>query len=114
MRSGCLGATALTIALLIGCGGDDDDTTTTPTLDPAQFEPQLIDGLAQDAGVDPSTVELDCPSGEPAEEGHQFNCTLTAPDGSTAMVRVTVTRAVVSGDELDYRVEGVVPKGQFK
>jgi Domain of unknown function (DUF4333) len=109
-----LGATVLAIALVTGCGGDDDDTTTTPTLDPADYEQQLIDDLAQFAGVDPSTVGLDCPSGVPAEEGHKFNCTLTAPDGSTADVRVTVTRAVVEGDQLDYEVEGVVPRGQFK
>ena len=81
---------------------------------PAEIEPDLIDDLAQFAGVDPTTVGLDCPSEVPAEEGYEFECALTAPDGSTGIVEVTVTRAVVSGDQLDYEVDGVVPKGQFK
>jgi hypothetical protein len=115
MRRACLGIGVLAVALASGCGGDDDgETTTTPAVDPAAIEPQLLENLAADVGVDPSGDELDCPEGEPAEEGHQFNCTLTASDGSTATVRVTVTSAVVSGDTLDYDVEAVVPKGQFK
>jgi Domain of unknown function (DUF4333) len=113
MRRAYLGETVLAIALVTGCGGDDD-TTTTPAIDTADIEPQLLERLAQDAGVDPTGDEMDCPSGEPAEEGHEFKCTLTAADGSTATVRVTITQAVVSGDELHYEYDAVVPKGQFK
>jgi hypothetical protein len=113
-REICIASTLVATALAIGCGSSDTGTTTTPTVDPAKIEPTLVTQLSQQAGVDPSTVSLDCPSGEPAEQGHEFNCTLTAPDGSTATVRVTVTSAVVHGDQLDYHVEGVVPKGQFK
>jgi hypothetical protein len=112
----CVVAAACAIAAAPGCGSDDsgDGTSTTPTIDPAKIEPKLRDDLSQYAGVDPSTVGLKCPSGEPAEEGRQFKCTLTAADGSSATVRVTVTRVVVSGDQLNYHVEGVVPRSQFK
>jgi hypothetical protein len=109
-------AAACVIALVPGCGsgGGSETTSTTPTIDPAKIEPTLVVKLSQSVGVDPSNVSLDCPSGEPAEEGHEFNCTLTAPDGSTAIVDVTVDSVVVSGDQLDYHVSGVVPKSQFK
>ncbi|HYU60174.1 MAG TPA: DUF4333 domain-containing protein [Solirubrobacterales bacterium] len=107
-------ATVCLIAVTTGCGSGGDSTTTTPTIDPAKIEPTLRDRLSQSAGVDPSGVSVDCPSGEPAEEGRQFNCTLTASDGTTATVRVTVTSAVVSGGQVDYHVHGVVPKSQFK
>jgi hypothetical protein len=113
MRLTCLGAAALTLALVSGCGGDDDETTT-PTIDAADLEPQLLDRLAQDTGADPTGVELDCPSEQPAEEGHEFDCTLSAADGSTATVKVTITSAVVEGDELTYEYDAVVPKGQFE
>ena len=107
--------TAAAIGFAAGCGSSGSDSTTaTPTIDPAKIEPELLDDLSQFAGVDPNTVGLDCPSGEPAEEGHEFNCTLTAPDGSTAVVNVTVTNVEVSGDQVDYHVHGVVPKSQFK
>ena len=105
-------AMAWAVALAAGCGNGDDGETAT--VDPAQIEPELRDELSESVGVDPTTVGLDCPSGEPAEEGHRFECTLTAPDGTTAVVRVTVTSAIVSGDQVDYEVQGVVPKGQFK
>lgn len=107
-------AAVCVIAMATGCGSGGDSTSTTPTtptIDPAKIEPTISDHLSQTAGPGAS---VDCPSGEPAEEGRQFNCTLTASDGSTATVRVTVTRAVVSGDQLDYDIDWVVPKSQFK
>lgn len=100
-----------------GCGGGVTITSPSPsepTLDPAILEPQLREKLSKDAGVDPAEVAVSCPSGEPLEEGHMFECTLTAPDGSTASVRVTVTSAVVSSGQLRYHVDAVVPRSQFK
>jgi hypothetical protein len=102
-------ATVAALALSAGCGGDDE-----PTVDPAQIEPTLVERLSADAGVDPADVSLDCPSGEPAEENHEFECTLTAPNGDEVRVAVTVTDVETSGDEVDYRVEAFVPPSQFK
>jgi hypothetical protein len=62
IRGACLAVAVAALALAAGCGGDDDDeTTTTPSIDPAAIEPQLLENLAADAGVDPSGDELDCP-----------------------------------------------------
>jgi hypothetical protein len=107
-------ATICGATLVFGCGSDDSDDAASATIDPAKIEPQLRDDLSRDAGVDPANVSLDCPSGEPATEGHRFKCTLTAPDGTTATVRVTVASAVVSDNEVDYHVEARVPGSQFK
>jgi Domain of unknown function (DUF4333) len=96
-------------AVAAGCGSDED-----PTVDPAQIEPQLVNRLSADAGVNPDDVSLACPSGEPAEEGHEFECTLTAPNGDEVRVEVTVTDVETSGDEVNYHVESFVPPGQFK
>ena len=108
-------AVASAIGVAAGCGSSgSDSSTTTPTIDPAKIEPQLVQELAQSAGVSAAGVNLDCPEGEPAEQGHKFDCTLTAADGSQVIVNVTVTSAEVSGDQLNYHVHGVVPKSQFK
>jgi hypothetical protein len=110
---------AISLAIVAGTGcGDDSGTTAAsdepPTIDPDTIEPQLIADLADFAGVDPSTVDLECPTGVPIEEGHEFECTLTAPDGSTAVAKVTVTSVTRTGDQIDYEVDGRVPKSQFK
>jgi hypothetical protein len=102
-------AFGLAVAVAVGCGGDDE-----PTVDPAQIEPTLVERLSADAGVDPDDVSMDCPSGEPAEEDHQFDCTLTAPNGDDVRVEVTVTDVETSEDEVNYRVQGFVPPSQFK
>ena len=44
----------------------------------------------------PAEVSVDCPDGEEAEEGNEFDCTLTAPNGDEAIVNVTITDG---GDE---------------
>jgi hypothetical protein len=109
-RMGAIAAVvAAALGVAAGCGGDED-----PTVDPEQIEPQLVENLSADSGVDPAGVSLDCPSGEPAEEGHEFECTLTAPNGDEVRVRVTVTDVEISGDTADYHVDAVVPPAQFK
>lgn len=92
-----------------GCGG-----SSTPTVDSAKIEPELVNNLARNAGVSPTGVKMSCPSGEPATKGTRFRCKLTAADGSTANVRVTVTSVTTANGRIHYQVHGVVPKGQFK
>jgi Domain of unknown function (DUF4333) len=94
-----IGALALVAAgaLAAGCGG---------TVDTAQMEQDLVDQLAADAGVDPADVSVACPDDEKAEEGNEFECTLTAPNGDEVAVEVTITDG---GDGF----EAVVPRQQF-
>ncbi len=93
--------TAVVGGLVIGgCG-------TTTTIDHADLESELREQLSADAGVDPEGVSVSCPEGIEAEEGHEFTCTLTAPDGSEAIVEVTLT-----DDEGSF--EAVVPPQQFE
>jgi len=63
--------------------------------------------LSLDAGVDPAEVSVECPEGQEAEEGNEFQCTLTAPNGGEVAVDVTITEG---GDSF----EAVVPPQQFE
>jgi hypothetical protein len=85
--------------LVAGCGGDEIDT--------GQMEQDLVGQLSLDAGVDPAEVSVECPEGEEAEEGNEFQCTLTAPNGDEVAVDVTITEG---GDSF----EAVVPPQQFE
>ena len=85
--------------LVAGCGGDEIDT--------GQMEEDLVGQLSLDAGVDPAEVSVECPEGEEAEEGNEFQCTLTAPNGDEVAVDVTITEG---GDSF----EAVVPPQQFE
>ena len=58
-------------------------------------------------GVDPAEVSVECPEGQEAEEGNEFQCTLTAPNGDEVAVDVTITEG---GDSF----EAVVPPQQFE
>ncbi|GIK77857.1 MAG: DUF4333 domain-containing protein [Acidobacteria bacterium] len=81
-----------------GCGN---------TIDAADLEGQLADQLAPQANVDPADVSVDCPDDQEAEEGSEFQCTLTAPNGDEVQVDVTLT-----DDEGGY--DAVVPPEQFE
>jgi Domain of unknown function (DUF4333) len=85
--------------LAAGCGGD--------TVDTGQMEEDLVAQLSSDAGVDPAEVSVECPEDEEAEEGNEFQCTLTAPNGDEVAVDVTITEG---GDSF----EAVVPPQQFE
>ena len=85
--------------LAAGCGGDEIDT--------GQMEQDLVGQLSLDAGVDPAEVSVECPEGQEAEEGNEFQCTLTAPNGDEVAVDVTITEG---GDSF----EAVVPPQQFE
>ena len=83
---------------LAGCGND---------IDTGDLEEDLRVQLSEDAGVPSEDVSVSCPDGEKAEEGNEFECTLTAPNGDEVTVEVTIT-----DDEGTY--EAVVPEQQFE
>jgi Domain of unknown function (DUF4333) len=85
--------------LVAGCGNE--------TVDTGQMEEDLTAQLSADAGVDPAEVSVSCPEDEEAEEGNEFQCTLTAPNGDEVAVDVTITEG---GDSF----EAVVPPQQFQ
>jgi hypothetical protein len=80
--------------IVAGCGDE--------TVDTGQMEQDLVDQLSADAGV-----EVSCPEDEAADEGNEFQCTLTAPNGDEVAVDVTITDG---GDSF----EAVVPPQQFE
>ena len=70
-----LGATA--------CGGT--------SIDHEDLQEKLREQLSQQAGADPQQVSVSCPEGEDVEQGNRFDCELTAPNGDTVRVVVTLT-----------------------
>jgi Domain of unknown function (DUF4333) len=92
-------AAVLALAFLAaGCGN---------TVDSGQMEEDLVTQLSEQAGVDAADVSVDCPDDEEAEEGNQFDCTLTAPNGDEVTVNVTITN---DGESF----EAEVPEQQFR
>jgi hypothetical protein len=87
------------LALFAGCG--------TETVDAADLESKLTTQLSEDAGVNPDDVSVSCPEDEEAEDGNEFDCTLTAPNGDEVTVNVTMT-----GDDGGF--DAVVPPQQFE
>ncbi len=90
-------AALLVAAPLAGCG----------SIDSADLEEQLRTQLSADAGVNPDEVTVDCPDDIPAEQGAEFQCELTAPNGDPVTVDVTLT-----DDEGSF--DAVVPQEQFQ
>ncbi len=97
-RTAFAGFAAVVALSLVGCGN---------TLDSDDLESQLVDQLSADAGVDPEDVSVDCPDDIEAEEGREFECTLTAPNDDEVTVEVTLTND-------DGGFEAVVPPEQFE
>ncbi|MQA76075.1 MAG: DUF4333 domain-containing protein [Solirubrobacterales bacterium] len=99
-RRAALGALALPAAGLLaaGCGGS--------TVDNEQMEQDIAGQMSAQAGVDAAQVAVACPSDEKAEDGNEFDCRLTAPNGDEVTVNVTLTDG---GDSF----EAVVPPQQF-
>jgi hypothetical protein len=93
-----VGALAASIAFA-ACG--------TETLDNADLESQLTEQLSADAGVDPAQVSVSCPEDVEIEQGGEFECTLTAPNGDEVRVEVTMT-------DDEGNVDAVVPPQQFE
>ena len=97
-RLAVVGALAASL-VLAACG--------TETLDNADLESQLTEQLSADAGVDPAQVSVSCPEDVEIEQGGEFECTLTAPDGDEVRVEVTMT-------DDEGNVDAVVPPQQFE
>lgn len=76
-------------------------------IDAGAMEEDLRTELSEDAGIDPEEVGVDCPDDEAAEEGNEFECVLTAPNGDEVTVEVTLT----DGGE---SFEAVVPEQQVE
>ena len=87
------------VAILTGCGEE--------TINTEDLETKLRTQLAPQGGAKPDEISVDCPDDQKVEKGHKFSCTLTAPDGSTARIDVTLTN-----DKGAF--EAIVPKDQFK
>lgn len=89
-------------AALAGCsvsvGGSDLDT--------GELETEIEDGL-EAQGVPDSAV--DCPDDVEAEEGDEFTCTATAPDGSGATILVTQTN---DDGDVTWRIVNTTPAAQ--
>ena len=92
-------AASLSLLALAACGSE--------TIGDADLESQLAEQLSADAGVDPEEVSVSCPEDVEVEEGTEFECELTAPNGDEVTVEVTLT-----DDEGGF--EAVVPEQQFR
>lgn len=98
-RSVLLAAAGAMALVAGGCG--------TKTIDTGDLEDKLAKELAPQGGVKPDQIKVDCPDDQKAEKGKSFDCTLTAPDKSTAKIVVTLTND--SG-----HFTATVPEDQFK
>lgn len=84
-RRGPLGAAALLIvALAAGCSFSVGGSS----LDIGELEDNIAAGIKDARGFD---AVVECPNDVDAEEGDEFTCKATAPDGTTATVLVTQT-----------------------
>ena len=68
----------LPAVLLAGC---------TQVLDTGKIEEEIESGIEEQ--TDTSVESVDCPGERELQEGDTFECTATAPDGSSATVEVT-------------------------
>ena len=99
MRHIALAPALAAVAVLAGCGEE--------TINTEDLETKLRTQLAPQGGAKPDEIKVGCPDDQKVEKGHKFSCTLTAPDGSTARIDVTLTN-----DKGGF--EAIVPKDQFK
>lgn len=76
-------------------------------VDSADLEEQLRTDLSADVGVNPDEVSVECPDDIPAEQGEEFECDLTAPNGDNVIVEVVLT-------DDDGSFEANVPQEQFQ
>lgn len=93
-RLSALAALALTVFLVVGCGGT--------VLDDAKAEAAIEDNLEKSVGQKVSSVE--CPSGVEVEADKTFDCTVTLADGKTE----TATLKIVNEDA-DIEITNLQP-----
>ena len=82
--------------LLVACEGSVE--VGGRILEGDDLEAEITDSLEEEVGQRPASI--DCPDEVDVEEGGTFECALTADDGSTATVVVTMT-----DDEGSYEYE---------
>lgn len=98
-RRRALAAALLAVAAVAaGCG---------KSVDSEQMERDITADFAKGAGFEPSEFSVACPDDQDAEEGNEFDCTLTAPNGDEVVVNVTITEG---GDSFEAEVPPQQPE----
>lgn len=90
----------LAVGLLAGCSASGEVSIGEKSLDREDVEKTISSGLGDQAGLpDP---KVDCPEAEDVdvEDGSEFVCTGTAPNGEQFPINVTLT-----DDDGGYRYE---------
>lgn len=96
-RRRALPAALIAVALIAaGCGS---------SVDADQMEQDIIADFVKGADFKEEDLAVDCPDDQDAEEGNEFDCVLTAPNGDEVTVNITITD---DGDSF----EAVVPPQQ--
>lgn len=70
-------------------GGETASSPEAETLNTEDLEAQVKQQLDNSAGV--TSQSVNCPGEITADEGNTFNCVLTAPNGESVQVDVTLT-----------------------
>lgn len=83
-------------AVAAGCG---------ESVDADQMEQDIITDFVKGTDFKEEDLAVDCPDDQDAEEGNEFDCVLTAPNGDEVTVNITITD---DGDSF----EAVVPPQQ--
>ncbi|MEV0491716.1 DUF4333 domain-containing protein [Streptomyces atratus] len=87
--------------LLVGCSGSVSAGTSKPQLSADKLAASVAEKLATTTGR--PKPDITCPEDLVGKVGETTRCTLTANDGSTLGVTVTVTS--VDGDQIQYDFE---------
>lgn len=84
--------------LLVGCSGSVNVEKSEPKLSADKLATTVAEKLAATTGQ--PTPDITCPEDLVGKVGNTTRCTLTADDGSTLGVSVTVSS--VDGDQIDF------------
>lgn len=93
-------AAAATV-LLAGCSGSIDVSASTPKLAKDKLADTVAEKLAETTGQ--PKPDVTCPEDLKGEVGTSTRCTLTAGDGST--LGVTVTVSSVEGSQINFDIK---------
>ncbi|MFJ9589851.1 DUF4333 domain-containing protein [Streptomyces acidicola] len=88
-------------ALLVGCSGSVSIGNSEPTLSADKLATTVAEKLAVTTGQ--PKPDITCPEDLAGKVGNTTRCTLTADDGST--LGVTVTVSSVDGDEINFDIK---------
>ncbi|EST37487.1 hypothetical protein N566_12795 [Streptomycetaceae bacterium MP113-05] len=94
-------ATTAAAALLSGCSGEVHVGSTTPKLSADKLADTVAEKLAATTGR--PEPQITCPEDLEGKVGTTTRCTLTADDGSTLGVSVTVTS--VEGTQINFDIK---------